>query len=169
MGLLLGKGHPVNRPAWPSPHHEGSALPVLINVGATVSRGSKAREHRRDPERRGWPWWKLKEGPEGRLQVGEEKEKIVIPDSSVLLTFRGLCLFSPSHFPAYDTIFWCQRRQCSQRMQSLSSFYSEQTFGSLVTIPATIQVLSMQQKNKGSIQFLVNLNPHFQKRRKDDA
>lgn len=53
-GLLFGKGHPVNRPPWPSSLYKGSALPVLINVGVTISWGSKATRHMRDPKRLGW-------------------------------------------------------------------------------------------------------------------
>lgn len=76
MGLLFGKGRPVNRPPWPSSHYKGSALPVLINVGVTISQALKPRDTWEIL--RGWAGinrnWRKR--PAGNLWMGKEKRKV---------------------------------------------------------------------------------------------
>ena len=96
MGLLFGRGHPVNWPPWPSSLLERKCSSCPYQCWGYHFMGLWSHETR------GWAGtngnWRKK--PEGSLWVGKEKEKchsrLYFPSAD----FPWIVLFSPPHFPA---------------------------------------------------------------------
>lgn len=117
---------------------------------------------------RAWGWAGInrnwREGPAGSLWVGR-REKCP-PDSAVPpLACCGLCCSSLSFPSTHKTIRVTVRADGGQWHPKMRPWGSTGVNTPAVLIPAATLILWMGQKYKGSIQFLVNLNPHFQKRR----